>query len=100
MGTRKRPTSIELKRTYLREWREFRGYSLQEVADYLGVYPSSLSRIELAQSPYDQIWLQQLSAKYNCSIIALLTKPPKWQRMPPVWTDPSSGKLMFDFRAE
>jgi transcriptional regulator with XRE-family HTH domain len=83
----------ELQPTYIREWREFRRLTLAEVGRAIGLTVSALSRLERGETPFTQIHLQRLSRVLRCSIVALLTKPPR----PSVWTVPGERSFRFDF---
>ena len=65
----------------LREWRQFRELSLEEVADAIG--PSvggfthaSLSRIENRKQPYSQPILEALARVYRTDTMSLLHRSP------------------------
>ena len=40
------PISGDIPRTYIREWREWKGYTLDDVARMIGATPPTLSRVE------------------------------------------------------
>lgn len=65
MPSVKRPHR-ERQRTYLKEWRDYRGRRQNEVADLLEIAPSTLSRLEAGKTPYDQDVLEKLSVIYGC----------------------------------
>jgi len=46
------------RRHFIREWREFRGFSQQQLADLIGTSKTSISRIESLQTPYTQDFLE------------------------------------------
>jgi transcriptional regulator with XRE-family HTH domain len=56
----------ERNRTFLREWRDFRKLSQEEVAERLEIDRSTISRIERGESPYDQDVLEKLALVYGC----------------------------------
>jgi transcriptional regulator with XRE-family HTH domain len=60
----------------LREWREYRDLSLEEAADRMEVHYSTLSRVELNKSPYNQDFLERIAHAYGCEPIDLLTLNP------------------------
>lgn len=71
-----------LRTTMLRQWREFRKLTLEEVAERLelaGIRPAthaSLSRIEKAQIPYSQRLLEALSVIYQTDPGNLIMRNP------------------------
>ena len=77
MSRRKRPEGIKLGKTYLREWRIYKGLTLEQAGKRIGLDKSALGRIENRKSPFDQIHLQQLSEVYGVSIRDLLSTEPK-----------------------
>lgn len=72
------------KRTFVKEWREFRGLSLRRLADRLVdpttfdpiITAQSLSRIERGLQPYSQPVLEALAAALECSPGDLLDRDP------------------------
>ena len=79
MARRKRPEGVVLHPTYLREWRNYKKMTLEQVGKLIDLDKSALARVENGHSPYDQIHLQQLSEAYGVSIIDLLYTDPKRQ---------------------
>lgn len=80
MARRKRPSGVKLEPSYLREWRDYRGFTQEQVGEALEVDPTALSRIERGATPWDQFWLQQLSALYKCSIDDLINRDPRREK--------------------
>lgn len=76
--------------TYIRQWREHRGLSLERLADRLGTTKASLSRIERGLQPYSQPTLEALAAALACEPADLLMRNPTdpegiwsiWDRIP------------------
>lgn len=60
----------------LQEERKYRGYSQQEIADYLGISRSSVSLIESGERKIDSIELQNLADFYNTTIDKLVNDSP------------------------
>jgi transcriptional regulator with XRE-family HTH domain len=73
------------RKTYLREWREFRDRSLESVAAQMELNHGQLSKIERGIHPYNQHVLEVAALEYQCSITDLLTRAPDPKRdaMPP-----------------
>lgn len=64
------------RRTFLREWREAREKTLEEVAAKMGIGHWQLSKIERGKSPYSQKILEIASKEYGCTVADLLTRRP------------------------
>lgn len=70
-------------KTYIREWREFRGLSLRRLADRIElegpaetISHASIGRIEKGEQPYSQPILEALAHALNCSVTDLLSVDP------------------------
>lgn len=64
------------QKTYLREWREKAGLSLETASAKMGLKHSQLSRIETGKQQYYQNVLEVAAQLYSTSIWALLSCPP------------------------
>jgi transcriptional regulator with XRE-family HTH domain len=69
------------KRTYIRAWREKRGYTLDDMIgrlDVLGlkITGASLSRIERGIQPYSQDILEAIAGALNLSVADLVENDP------------------------
>lgn len=79
------------KRTFIREWRKFRGLTQQRLADQLGLTHGNLSRIERGLRPYNQVLLEALAAALRTDPASLLMRNPLdpegiwsvWERIDP-----------------
>ena len=60
------PKKPELRRTYLREWREFRNLTQEQAAERLGIDRSHLSKVERRQVPYSQGLIEAAAEAYSC----------------------------------
>jgi len=60
----------------LKEARTYRGFSQEEVAEFVGVSRSSISLIENGQRGIDTLELQRLAKLYECTIDELLNEEP------------------------
>lgn len=67
------------RRTYLKEWREFRGLTQEQAAERVDMDRSNLSRVERAEVPYSQALLEAAALAYNCEPWDLLHVNPKKQ---------------------
>lgn len=72
-----------LRRHFIRQWREYRGYSLRRLANMMESEPgvpltshANLGRIELHQQPYNQEILEALAVALRCEVVDLLTVDP------------------------
>lgn len=72
------------RKTYIREWRQFRGLSLRKLSDRIESEPgitsithASIQRIEMGEQPYNQETLEALAVALDCSPTDLLNVNPK-----------------------
>lgn len=73
--------------TYIRQWRAYRGLTLERLADRVGMTHASLSRIERGLQPYGQALLEALAEALQTDVASLLTRDP---------TDPEGIWSMWD----
>lgn len=73
-GTRQKPSAY--RRTHMRQWREFRGRTLEDVADKIGITHATLSRIERGVHPYSQSVLEAVAKELSTDVPSLLTRDP------------------------
>ena len=64
------------RKTYLREWREFRDRSLESVAARMGLNHGQLSKVERGIHPYSQHILEIAALEYGCGVADLLSRLP------------------------
>ncbi len=69
----KRP---QYRRTFLRQWREHRGYTLEQAAEAVDITHASLSRIERGLQPYSQAILEALAELYMTDVASLIMRDP------------------------
>jgi transcriptional regulator with XRE-family HTH domain len=79
MGRRK--VKVVFAKTYIREWREFRGLTLERLAERVGeriggFTHASLSRIERGLQPYSQPVLEAIGEALNIDPASLLMRNP------------------------
>jgi len=79
------------RRLFVREWREHRGMTQEQLAERAGMTTASLSRIERGLQPYHQGTLDALAGALHCDPVDLLTRNPLdpeapwliWERLKP-----------------
>lgn len=81
--TRFKPT----RKTFIREWRKFRGYTLEELAEKIGVTPTAISNIETLRSGYTQGMLETLAQALECEPWELICRDPSEStaEIDPLW---------------
>lgn len=80
------------RRTFIREWRKFRGLTLEQMAARLDMTPSHLSMLERGQRSYTQETLEALADALNTDVASLLMRDPSdpeapwsiWEILKPV----------------
>ncbi len=78
------------KRTFIREWRKYRGLTLEKLADQVGITHGNLSRVERGLRPYSQTLLEALSDALKTEPASLLMRDPHdaegvwtvWEKIP------------------
>lgn len=78
------PRQKPLRRTFLKQWRQYRKLSQERAAERIGVDRSLLSRIENGKSPYNQSFLESAAIAYSCEPVDLLIRNPKDKSA--IWT--------------
>lgn len=68
-------------RTFLRQWREFRGLTQEAAASRIGNDRTTLSKIERGLVPYDQALLEAAADAYRCEPADLIMRDPN----SPIW---------------
>jgi transcriptional regulator with XRE-family HTH domain len=72
----------KLRRTFLKEWREYRGLTQEAAAERLNISRTLLSKIENAKSPYTQGFMEAAAEAYGCEVPDLIMRDPH----SPVWS--------------
>ena len=62
--------------TFIRQWREYRGLTLERLAERVGTTHASLSRIERGLQPYGQELLESLASALQTDVASLLMRDP------------------------
>lgn len=63
-------------RHFLRQWRKFRGYTLEHVAERLGMTHQNLGKIERGKVPYNEPLLDALAEIYRTDRGSLIMRDP------------------------
>ena len=63
-------------RHYLRQWRKFRGYTLEQVAERIGMTHQNLGKIERGKVPYNETLLDILADIYRTDKGSLIMRDP------------------------
>jgi transcriptional regulator with XRE-family HTH domain len=74
----------KFRRTFLKEWREYRGYTQEQAAEMIGMDRSNLSRVERGEIPYSQALLEAAAEAYRCDPADLIIRNPLNEDAP--WT--------------
>src|SRR5262252_1853026 len=64
------------RRTFIREWRKYRGLTLEKVADRLDMTPGHISMLERGQRGYTQETLEAVAAALQTDVASLLMRDP------------------------
>jgi transcriptional regulator with XRE-family HTH domain len=75
MAPIKRPPRARRK-TYIREWRQFRQLTLAAAGKLTGFDHSSIQRLETGQTPYSQDHIEALAQIYECEPAQLIYQDP------------------------
>lgn len=71
-------------RHFLRQWRKFRGYTLEHVAERVGMTHQNLGKIERGMVPYNEPLIDALAEIYRADRGSLITRDPTIRD--PFWT--------------
>lgn len=69
---RKTPKS----RHFIREWRKFRGLTLEQLAERIGMSHQNLGKVERGKVPYNQNLLEALADELRCAPPDLVMRDP------------------------
>lgn len=64
------------RRTFIREWREYRGLTQEQLGERLETSGGSVSRIESGQQPYTQDTLEAIAEALQTDAASLLMRNP------------------------
>jgi transcriptional regulator with XRE-family HTH domain len=68
--------SARPRRTFFREWRDYRGLTQEQLAERLGTTKGAVSKIENGTSRYNQSSLEAWAEALSCEPADLISRPP------------------------
>jgi transcriptional regulator with XRE-family HTH domain len=77
MNVKTAATYRPLTRTFLREWRTYRGLNLRELSERVGLSAGRISQIEQGKEPYGQRFLELCAEKLECRPADILLGAPR-----------------------
>ena len=87
------PKKPHYRPTYIRQWRNHRGYSLDKLADMVPMDKSNLSKVERGILPYNQEMLERLADSLMTDAASLLMRDPtKEEAIWSLWERASPGE--------
>jgi transcriptional regulator with XRE-family HTH domain len=69
------------RRTFIRQWREARGLTQEQLAAELGTSVATVSRVETGNQPYTQDFLEACANALGTDVVALLSRDPNWANL-------------------
>lgn len=66
----------QYRRTFIRQWREARGLTLEQLAERVGTTHATLSRIERGHQPYQQALLEAIAEALQTDPASLIMRDP------------------------
>ncbi len=93
------PQKRQFRRTFIRQWREHRGLTLEQLADRVDMTPSYLSMFERGMRGYTQNTLEAIAEALQTDAASLLMRDPtKDDAIWSVWEEAKSGerKMILD----
>ena len=90
---------LQRRRTFIKEWREYRGLTQEALADRVEMSVSNISQLEQGRQGYSQAGLEAIADALQCDVGQLLTiDPTKDQAMWSIWEQarPGERKMIVD----
>jgi transcriptional regulator with XRE-family HTH domain len=75
----------ERRRTFFREWRKYRGYTLEQAAEIASMTAGNISAMERGAQGYTQDGLEALAHAYRCDPGQLLNVDPNSSDIWSIW---------------
>lgn len=82
MPVRVRLKKLQRNRHFIREWREHRGLTQEQLAERIGASGATVSRIEKGAAPYTQDALEAIAYALQCEVVDLLIRNPADREAP------------------
>lgn len=79
------------RRTFIREWRQYRELTLEKLADRLDMTASHLSMLERGQRGYTQETLEEIAEALQTTAASLLMRLPGEDEMWSLWDQAKPG---------
>jgi transcriptional regulator with XRE-family HTH domain len=79
------------RRTFFKEWRKFRDYTLEEAAELSGMSIGNISAMERGAQGYTQDGLERLAQAYRCEPAQLLMVDPSSSDIWSIWEHAKIG---------
>lgn len=76
MALRPHPKRKQFRKTFIREWRQARGLTIEQLADRIELQPSALSYLERGQSAYTQGTLERIADALQTDPASLIMRNP------------------------
>jgi transcriptional regulator with XRE-family HTH domain len=78
------PRPAKFRKTFIRQWRDHRGLTLEQLGDRLEMTPSYLSMLERGQRGYTQETLEAIAEALQTDVASLLMRNPADQEA--IWS--------------
>ena len=95
-----RRTGVVRRKTFFKQWREYRDLSQERLAERLETSVASVSRIESGKQPYTQDYLEALAVALQTDPASLLMRDPSDSSAPwSVWDNakPAERRFLTEF---
>jgi transcriptional regulator with XRE-family HTH domain len=87
------PKLRKWRRTFVKEWREYRGLTQEQLAERVGMSKSNISQLEQARQGYSAEGLEKLADALRCEPAHLLmVDPTKDDAMWAIWERAKEGE--------
>lgn len=87
------PRPAKFRKTFIRQWREHRSLTLEQLAERLEMTASHLSMLERSQRGYTQETLEAIATALQTDVASLLMRDPKAdEAMWSVWDQAKPGQ--------
>jgi transcriptional regulator with XRE-family HTH domain len=86
-----RPKRPVYRATFIRQWREFRGLTLEQLGERVGLTHVSLSRIERGLQPYSQPVMEAIAEALQTDVPSLIMRNPEEPGIWSIWESASQG---------